>query len=705
MKVLKVFLVSILVSVSALAQAYTVFEENGKAGLKDEVGKIIIPAKYDAIGWSNGDFSVVNNLTGYFINKRWGLINLNNQKITKDLYEEITPAEGGLFVVRKKIIHSPRLTAGCIDSSGKEIIPFQYDGISISSLRAVVFTQIGNQYRHGLVDLENKTLIPQQYQDVRSIGTLRYAVRNFEGKIALFTENGKQITNFTIDSLSAFKKNYAIVYQDNLKGVVDRDGSLKLPSKYRDIRIDESGKVFAREVDEWIFLTGDNTAIQQVRADSVTTAGEHLLKIKTLDEVRLTDEKLKLVVDSKFNGIGQFERGKAIYKLGHFFGVISKNGSVVLPAMYHQIVTGKEYFLANQRNGNRDGWILFDSVGTRKISRTYEAMVPIASGFAVRSRGFWGVLNSSGKEVIACAYDSLLQEEEGHFVVKFKGMYGVIDANESWKVTPRNNKIVIINRDRFVEYTPSSGQLKTMAGSVIYFTTNKFDVHTHYLLEYLSNGDVWKVDMNGLISERQIIPKEPTEKIFEESEGYRAIKRNGRYGFIDARGRLRIANRYESVQKFSEGYAAVKILGKWGFINLQDNIAVQPVYEEVWPFQNGFAQVKQKGLYGLIDKSGKQILMVRYEKIRILPGGKLIIQQNGLKGLADNSGKLLIHPKYNVLDDAGNSFVIVSRDNKYGVITYQGLSTIPMLYDFIQYDPVHQRFVALRKSNWVEIAL
>lgn len=705
MKVLRIYIVLLLVSVSAMAQAYTVFEENGKAGLKDANGKILIPARYDAIGWSNGKFTVVNNLTGYLIDKKWGLINLNNQKITKDLYDELTPEEGGFFLVRKKLSPSPRLTAGCIDASGKEIIPFQYDGIRVSSLRAVVFTQIGNQYRHGLIDLNNKTLIPQQFQEIRSIGTLRYAVRNFEGKMALFTENGKQITEFTIDSLSTFKKNFAILYQDNMKGLVDRDGTLKLPAKYREITIDDAGKILVREADEWIFLTGNNSRIQQVRADSVTTAGHHLLKVRTLSEVALTDEKLKPVVNSRFNGIGQFERGRTIYQLGHLFGVISKDGSVIIPALYHKIIPGKDYFIVNQRNGNHDGWILFDSLGARKISKTYESMVAINGGFSVRSRGFVGVLNAAGKEVIACAYDSLLQEMDEHFVVKFKGLYGVIDAHESWKVTPRKNRIVIINRDRFIEYTPTSAQLKTMAGSVIYFTSNRFDIHADHLLEHLSNGDVWRVDMNGTISARQITPKEPTEKIFEESEGYRAIKRNGRYGFIDSRGRLRIANRYESVHKFSEGYAAVKILGKWGFINLQDNIAVQPVYEEVWPFRNGFAQVKQKGLFGLIDKSGKQILPVRYEKIDVLPGGNVVIQQNGLKGLADASGKLLIHPKYNVLDDAANGFVIVARDGKYGVITHQGLSTVPMLYDFIRYDPRHENFVALKKSNWTEITL
>ena len=705
MKALRSIFIFLLISITSMAQAYTVFEENGKAGLKDSSGKVLIPARYDAIGWSNGQFSVVNNVTGYLINNKWGLISLGNQKITKELYAELLPSEGNYFVARKKPAHSPRLATGCIDQTGKEIIPFQYDGIRMSGLRAIVYTQIGNQYRHGLIDLSNKTLIPQQFQEIKSVGTLRYAVRNFEGKTALFADNGRQITEFTIDSLSDFHKNFAILYQGQLKGLVDRDGIFKLPVKFRDMRIEASGKVSAREVDEWFFFNGNNTAIQQVRADSVITAGVHLLKIRTSDEVQLTNEKLNPIVKTKFTDVGSFSKGRAIYKLGSLKGLLSKDGTVIVPALYHDVIPSGDFILTNLKQGGRDNWLLFDSLGNRKISKTYESILPLQDRFAVRSRGYWGVIDQSGKEIIACAYDSLLQAKDDHVVVKFKGLYGVIDVKETWKVTPRNNKLMLINNDRLIEYAPTSAQLKSMNGNVIYFTNNRFEIHEDHLLEYLANGNVWRIDLNGVISSRQAAPTEPTERIYEESEGYRAIKRNGRYGFIDSRGRLRIANRYENVQAFSDSYAAVKILGKWGFVNQQDNIAVQPVYEEVWPFKKGFAHVKQKGLFGLIDKKGKQVLPVRYEKIEILMTGNLLIQQNGLQGLADNTGKILIQPRYSTLQDVGDQFSIVSRDGKYGVVSEKGLSTVPMIYDYIYFDTLHRVFVGMKKSSWIEMQL
>ena len=136
-------------------------------------------------------FSVLNNVTGYKVNGLWGLINLDNQVITKAAYEEVVPGGGFIDYCPEKIkSFTSHWSAGCLNTSGKEVLPFQYDGIKLYFLRAIVFTKIGNQFKYGLIDLENKILIPQQYKNIYSIGSLRYAVENFENKMALFTENG-----------------------------------------------------------------------------------------------------------------------------------------------------------------------------------------------------------------------------------------------------------------------------------------------------------------------------------------------------------------------------------------------------------------------------------------------------------------------------------------------------------------------------------
>src|SRR5688572_22245275 len=161
---------------------FNLFEENGKIGLKDASGKIIINAQYEALGWSNGKFSIVNNVTGYKLHGLWGLINTENHRITKPEFQDLSPGEGLILVARKKLPHSVKVQAGCLNISGKVVVPFQYDGLSIASFRAIVYMKSASRFNHGLIDLENKLLIPINFQSIYPLGSLRYGVQNFDNK-------------------------------------------------------------------------------------------------------------------------------------------------------------------------------------------------------------------------------------------------------------------------------------------------------------------------------------------------------------------------------------------------------------------------------------------------------------------------------------------------------------------------------------------
>ncbi|MDH4092301.1 MAG: WG repeat-containing protein [Cyclobacteriaceae bacterium] len=698
-----IFWLLLITSFSA-ANSYNVFEENGRAGLKDELGKILIPAQYEALGWSNGEFSILQNVIGYKMDGHWGLIHIDNQIVTKAEYEEIFPGDGTLIIARKKSNLSLRMVFGCLNTSGKEVIPFQYDGIKLYSFRAIVFTKIGNQYRYGLIDLENKTLIPQQYKNIQFIGSLRYAVESFENKTALFTENGKQVTNFSIDSISAFKKDYAIIYQNTQQGLMNRQGLIKAEPTFREIRINDDGSLHARQADEWLFLDGQNKLTQNTRADDVIPLAKDLLNIATAGFIEVEDYNLKPLFPYRFATLGKVIGGKAIFSINHRYGILRRNGSILLEAAFDTLYADQHFYVANRRYQGKDNWLVLDSLGNALSTKTYDRIYPFNGKiFPVVNRKFWGAIDTSGKEIITCTYDSILQQIDKNIVVKFQGQYGIINMYEEWKVIPRSSELKLITGERYIEITPRMTFLKSFDGNTIYFSENRVEINTSHIIEYLPSGTLWEIDLDGVIVNRQVQPEGLIEEIFTESEGLRAIRKNGQYGFVDSLGRLRIANRYDDVRSFREELAAIKILGKWGFINHSDNIAVQPVYEEVTAFHNGMSLVRQKGLQGIINKQGKLILPPRYESIKVLPDGNLLIQQNKLYGLADAAGTILIHPKYDALDDVGNNYVIVARDGKYGVISVAGISTIPLIYDFIRYDPFNDFFIALTKSKWMDL--
>jgi hypothetical protein len=680
------------------------FQSNGKYGLKNQNGDIVIPAQYDALGWSNGKFSVVDNVTGYSVNGLWGLINLTNHKVTKPEYLELSADEAALIVGRKKIKNSIHAPAGCISSSGKMVIPFNYDGIKVSGLRAIVYQKSGTRFTYGLIDFKNEVLIPLKYESIFPLGSLRFGVVSFDGKTGIFSEAGEQLTPFDIDSISSFNKNFAVIHQNLKQGLIDREGKIVLNPQFKEVRIDSDGKVSARRFDSWLMLDGDNKILKEAIADSVICLSPSLYKMKFGKDCMLLDKEFRPVNKTLFSDVSGLINRKAIVSFRDKKGVIRENGSVILKPMFKDVFIEADLIRASQLiNGDRK-WSVIDSTGKTLTSKTYNYIGPFnGEFFPTRHKGFWGVLDKNGKEIVACVHDSIVAHSPEHIVVKFKGQYGVITRNEEWIITPQRNKILLFDKERYIEITPTHKFLKSFKGDVIYFTENPIEIKSDHLLEHTVDG-ILEINKDGLIAATYPL-SEGFEKLYQEFEGYRAIKKDGKSGFVDNRGRLRIANRYEDVTFYSEGLAGAKLLGKWGFINKQDKIAIQPVYDEVGPFQDGFSIVRQKNLYGLINFSGKVLIPVRYEKVEKLSSNRFLVQQNNLLGLAEGSGKILLNPKFEILQDLNNGYILVGRHGLFGVITTAGLSTIPMLYESITYDPYNNQYLALKKASWENIEL
>lgn len=695
-----IFLITIFFcQLPSVAAPYTRFEESGKVGLKDESGKVIIPAVYDALGWSNGNFSVSSNVTGYKLGGTWGIITIKNERITKADYLSLTPAEGSLLVATKKS-SAIAVSTGLINTEGKTIIPFTYAGVKVHSLRIVAFIREGNVFKHGLINLDNKVLIPFQYKNIYPIGSLRYAVEDFTGKIALFAEGGKQITGFTIDSLSEFKNNLAIIYENGKQGLINREGQLKSEAKFREIQITNEG-VRARMPDEWLVMNSENKTLSVLDADSIAWLNEDRYKIKTGTYCYLADKNFAPVGTQQAKEIYPFQNGLAIFKTASGTGVLKKNGSILFKPVFKNIVFDDMRIRTQDGNGN---WSLRDTTGLLRTSKAYTSILSEHKGlFPVMRNNHWGAIDETGREVVACVYDSVLQTGHDQLAVKFKGQYGIINTREQWLVYPQTNRVSLLNKDRYFKKNGKTLFLIAFDGTVLYFTDNAIQVNEETFTEFISTGGTWTIDFDGRIVSRQLPPVESTEKIFPASEGLRGIKRNGRYGFIDDLGRLRIANRYEDLKPFSEGLAAIKIRNKWGFINRDEQIVIQPAYDDATPFVNGYSIIKQKGLYGYMNNDGRVVLPARYDAVDVLPTKRLLLTLNNQKGLADEKGNVLLFPKYEFIHDLNNGYMVVKQHGKYGLVNLKGLNNIPQVYDYLMFDAEHDRYLALRKSQWQPI--
>ena len=692
-----------LCSIIGKADPYQLFEEKGKYGLKDQQGNILIPASFEALGWSDGSFSIIGEVTGYKLKEQWGLINLKKEFLTKPDYKTIVYPGGDRVIVSKQI-NPAQVKTGCLNLTGQIKIPFKYDAIAIVGLRAIVMEKRGAHYFYGLTDLEDRQLVGLQYKNIRPLGTLRFAIENWTGKTALFTEQGKPITEFEIDSISIFKNNVAVIYQNLKQGLMNREGEIKIKPSYREIKITPED-IIGRMPTEWKVLDGENHELTISEADDLIPAGDQLHIITKSGKYGVADSLLKIVILLEYDYLTRESNGNFIAKKNKQYGLIRINNSILLPLRFDTLTAQGNLIRVKENELGKSGWAVYDTFGIRKTTRAYDWIGPYnGKYFPVQNHGYAGAVNRYGEEFIHCVYDSLLAFFGEQISVKFKGLSGIINFNEEWLVKPQLLRLKLLNEDRYLQFEDKMVFLKDFEGKTIYFTDNKIKFKVDFMIETLPDGIEKTVDYDGRISARTSTPMaEYADEILPESEGLRGFKRDGKYGFIDERGRLRIANRYEAIQPFKEGMAAVKLNHKWGFINSFEKLIIQPTYDSVGEFIEGAAVVKRANQFGILRKDGKLILTNRYDSIIRISSQQFIIISKALQGLADKEGQVLIEPKYDNITVLENNYLIAERDGKFGLISLNGLSTIPLVYDQLIYLPQKNQYLAKKQADWKKI--
>jgi len=691
-----VFLILFLVATLSLAESFLVFEENGKMGIKNEQGKVVVPASFEALGWSDGSFSVVSGVTGYRANNQWGILNLKKEFVTKSEYETLIHSVGDYFIVSKRI-NPAQIKTGCLNSKGEIKIPFQYDGISIHGLRAIVFTLHLGHYSYGLIDLQNNVLIPLQYSKITALGTLRFAAENRKGKIAFFTDAGKPTSEFNIDSISSYKSGYAIMHKNLDQGLIDQDGKIVIEPSFQQIKITDAEKATALPHHEWFILNEKNEIQLRVQADELFPVSEEAIIYGYSSKYGLLGPQMNVTLSAQYDELKPLRNGLFIAKQNRKYGVIHPDNSISIPIVYDSIlVEGTSYRAFN----NADGWRLVDHENKVKTQKQFDWIGSKQDElFPVTNFGYWGAINNSGIEIIHCVFDSLIQISEKQLVVKFKNQYGIISNKEEWLVSPQNFPLRLVNDSCYLQIQPQNVFLTKFSGEVVYFTDNRVEFLSSFFKEYLPDGTIKLIDYQGRLMNLIDPPVlDKLEEVYAEHEGMRGIKRDNKYGFVDARNRLRIANRYDGIGDFHEGLAAIKLLGKWGFLSQQDQIIINPQFESVGSFNNGLCIVRRNKKSGVIEKSGKYILTAQYDSIISQVNKKLKLYNNNLIGLADESGSILVEPRFDFLQDLENGYLIVGREKKYGVISLNGLSAIPLIYDTLSYDRNRNQYLALKKS-------
>lgn len=694
------YLASIFILLSSISYGagYEIFMESGKAGLKDDNGKVLIPALYDDLGWSNNSKEPKNGVIGFRNNNSWGLISLENKKIISAIYLRLYPFNHQLLVASRNGKISRFEYYGLINTAGKVAVPFRYFSIEPGIDNAIVSKKEGIKVKYGLIGLDGSELIPLSYKDIqRTAGSL--AVVNFEDKVAIYRATGEQSSKFNYNSFEELNENYTLVRENNGYGLY-MNHAVHLPATHKRISLID-GEIHALPFDKWEVINDKNESLRYYDYDHISPLGKNYL-VQSNGHSWIMDREKNPMTDLTNESL-VFQNDQFItFKKNQLWGLLNANFDIVINAIHDSIKMSSRLVFTQDAYKK---WSVFDTLGIKKSNYLYQEIREKTEHFwPVKRKNHWGFINQSGKEVIAPVYDYVGAFESGLAVVGFHRQEGIINKKGEWVVLPLNGELKLLNSDLYLVKNETLTTLKSIAEGTIYFTENPIEIKDNYLLEELSDGRIWKIDFAGQISNNEL-RNERFQEIRNPSEGLYPVRIDGLYGFIDHQNRLIISNRYEDVRNFVDGLAAFKLIGKWGFIDRKEKIIIQPLYSQVADFVNGVAIVVKDGSHYLMDKKGKRLHTTGFDTLSKISPDLYMTKVDGQIGLMNSKGRLLVNARYQGLEYLDNGYIITQKNEKYGLITEGGVDIIPAIYDQLNYDPARNEYLGMKKSIVQKVAL
>ena len=146
----------------------------------------------------------------------------------------------------------------------------------------------------------------------------------------------------------------------------------------------------------------------------------------------------------------------------------------------------------------------------------------------------------------------------------------------------------------------------------------------------------------------------------------------------------KLKGQYDNVWEVAEGFAAVLKDGKWGFVDTSGKLFIPLQFDDPSQFRHGFATAKKDGKVGIIDPSGKVWVPFLYDYIGDYHDGLFSARNfNSKYGFIDSANNVVIPFEYNKVNISwfSGGLAIVKKGTKYGAIDKANITIVPFEYN------------------------
>lgn len=378
---------------------------------------------------------------------------------------------------------------------------------------------------------------------------------------------------------------------------------------------------------------------------------------------------------------GTFKNGVAILvKNGNKLGLIDKRKVIIVDPEYDYIASSCDG-LMRVRKGDLEGYI--DTLGKIIVplqKASFNDVIGngriVFSSVATGNKKY-GIMDYKGNVIVAPSYDYIRPFTEIKTVFSNDDFhsYGLMDMNGQELLPCKYRSVQIFNESGLVTaHTKDSVELRDIRTVGLVLQLSGWELKNPSLwdskiIAIRKNGKWGFVNNEG----KECIPC-VYDDVSEYNSGVASFKMDGQWGIMNIKGEPIVSPQYDRLTYFSEGLAVYSKNKKSGVINVKGEIITKPLYDYIAPFKNGYAKVENGSKCGLIDKTGKLVLPVQFSDISVgEPGTAILVEQNNKFAFVNFAGKFITPFMYDMalhFDSTGITFV--RKDGKHFFVNIAG---------------------------------
>jgi len=525
---------------------YYKLQQNGKYGVIDKEGNLIIEAKYNSVDIPNPTMPIfiVSDDGKNFIaldsngSKKYEQYD-NVEAISINLIASNVPYEKSVLKYKQDGLY------GIIDLEGNKITENIYDSITNIDYKEGNL-KVEKNGKFGVINIKGTTIIEPEYDTIISDGYY-----DEEEKY----ENAGFVLRIKTDDGYRF-------------GYANRKGKIILETLYNEI-----SRITELEGKDVYLIVSNNGRYGLIKN------GKEIIKSEYTD-----------INFDKNNNL-------LIVKKDKTYGAINIEGDNIIPIDYDNIIVGGKHIEAQKG----EEIIIFDAEG-KKLDTDIISYNKVNDNYAIiiNKDNKYNIVDSNNNKKLRETYTYIEHLEDNYFIVTKNGETGIIDSDGKIIVELKYSAMQKIDKTNVIQAI----DITTNRTDII---DENMNIHEGLENAYISKRDEYiKLYSENDVRYYDLTGKEKTYKQLYPNNQIYAVKNNGKWGLANSSGDIIVPCEFDMVTEQNVNVAGVKKDGKWQIVNLDGKLTSNKQYTISWldvMFLNSYYKTNSQA--GIIVYSGE----------------------------------------------------------------------------------------------------